>query len=140
MENGEHTENRKAIIVFDGVCNLCNWSVDFILRHDKRHIFYFADKDGETAKNLKRLASLQDNITEETILLFQGNTHYIKSRAVLKILKELGQPWSLLYVFVLIPAPLRDLFYDIVNKSRFTLFGRGHICRIMSKELGSRFL
>ncbi|MSU74716.1 DUF393 domain-containing protein [Candidatus Kaiserbacteria bacterium] len=115
-------------VIFDGTCNLCNRAVTFIVARDTENKFLLIDKDDVLAQELKTHAGLPLNTTEETILLFKDGRYYTKSRAVLEILKSLGWPWSLLYVGVIIPAPIRDVLYDAINKSRFFLFGRKHIC------------
>ena len=129
-----------CVIVFDDTCNLCNNAVNFVLAHDKKKLFYFADRDGRVAANLKAAASLPNNISKKTILLFTTTTYYTKSRAVLEIMKGLGFPYSVFYPLVIIPFPIRDLLYDMISKKRYLLFGRSNICRVMTDDIRPRFL
>ena len=128
------------IIVFDDTCNLCNDAVNFVLAHDKKNLFYFADRDGTTAVSLKAAAGLPDDISEKTILLFEDKAYYTKSRAVLEITKELGFPYSLFYPMIIIPFPIRDLLYDMLSRKRYLLFGRSNTCRVMTDNIRPRFL
>ncbi len=115
-------------VIFDGTCNLCNRAIAFIVARDKVKRFLLINKDDALAQELKVRAGLPLNTTEETIILFKDGRYYTKSRAVLEILKGIGWPWSLLYVGIIVPAPVRDALYGAINKSRFFLFGRKHIC------------
>ncbi len=129
-----------SIIVFDDTCNLCNGAINFVLDHDKKKIFYFADRDGLAAKKLKIAAQLPNYISEQTIVLFADTTHYVKSRAVLEIMKGLGFPYSLAYPAIIIPLPIRDFFYDMISKKRYFMFGKSNTCRVMTDDIRPRFL
>lgn len=129
-----------AIIVFDDTCNLCNKAVNFILDHDTKNFFYFADKDGTAAIKLRAAADLAQDTSEKTILLFKDNAYYSQSRAVLEIMRGLGFPYSLFYLMIIIPFPLRDLFYGIIRKNRYAVFGQSNTCRVMTDDIHSRFL
>ncbi|MDP3779519.1 MAG: DCC1-like thiol-disulfide oxidoreductase family protein [bacterium] len=129
-----------SIIVFDDTCNLCNGAINFVLDHDKKKLFYFADRDGLAARKLKMAARLPNYISEQTIVLFTDTTHYVKSRAVLEIMKGLGFPYSLAYPAIIIPTSIRDSFYDIISKKRYLLFGKSNTCRVMTDEIRPRFL
>jgi len=127
------------IIYFDGVCNLCNWMVTFVIKHDKRSTFSFSQLQSDFAKKLKFHVNVQ-NMTYDTLIYQQGENYYIKSEAVLRILKEIGGVWKLFYVLKIIPKPLRDWMYDKIARSRYRLFGKMDSCMIPSKEIQARFL
>ncbi len=129
----------QPVIVFDGVCNLCNGFVDFIVRRDPDGIFQFASNQSEAGEEILSQAGLTD-FEADTIVLVQGGTAYVRSTAVLRIAGQLGLPWKLLRVFVLVPAPVRDFVYRLVAKNRYRMFGKRDTCRIPTPEERSRFL
>lgn len=125
------------IILFDGVCNLCNSSVQFVIRNDKRGIFRFSPLQSAFGQ-----AHLNPNSKEKllsVILLVNGKT-YERSRAALEIAKRLGGLWPLTYVFIIVPPFIRDFLYDWVSKNRYRWFGRTEECMIPTPELKSRFI
>ncbi len=128
------------IVVFDDTCNLCNKTINFVLDHDKKHIFYFADRDGSAAIALKTAAGLPKDISEKTILVFNDAVFYSQSRAILEIMRHLGFPYSLLYLMIIIPFPVRDFLYRVISKNRYFFFGQSRTCRIMTDDIRSRFL
>jgi len=127
----------KQIIFFDGVCNLCNSFVDFVLRHDKERIFQVASLQGETAKT-KLPAELRDSVS--SVVLYSQGELLVKSDAALSVLTQLGGAWSLLKVFWVVPRSLRDIMYDLVARYRYVLFGRKESCRLPTKEERAVFL
>lgn len=130
---------KNAIILFDGVCNLCNSSVNFIIDHDKKGVYQFTSLQSETGKNLlKRVGFPPDKI--DSIVLIEGESVYVKSTAVLQIASRLDGCWKLLRIFKVIPRPLRDRLYDYVAQNRYRWFGKQATCRIPTPELKTRFL
>jgi predicted DCC family thiol-disulfide oxidoreductase YuxK len=129
----------KSIILFDGVCNLCNSSINFIINHDKKEQFLFASLQSDAAKDLMLHYGIK-NYNLSTIILLDGANFYDKSTAILKISKHLNFGLKLCYVFIIIPKKLRDIFYDIIAKRRYKWFGKRKICRIPDLELKNRFL
>lgn len=127
------------IILFDGLCNLCSRTVRFIIRHDKLEIFKFASLQSESGKALLKSHNLQSNKID-TIVFIRGNGYYLKSTAVLYILKDLGGAWRLLYGFIVIPKVIRDFFYDMIAKSRYKLFGKRDSCIMPDERIRDRFL
>jgi predicted DCC family thiol-disulfide oxidoreductase YuxK len=126
------------IVFFDGVCGLCNRSVDFILKHDSRGLFHFAPLQGETAT---RLLTADDREHLSTLVLQLDGREYKRSSAVARILWRLGGIWSVLGALLwLIPKPLRDLGYRIVAGSRYKLFGKKESCRLPRPEEIGRLL
>jgi len=128
-----------SIILFDGVCNLCNRSVDVVIRHDRKRVFRFASLQSPVAQiRLQRLGYARN--PTESIVLIEGDRHSTESTAVLRIATRLPWPWPLLAVFWLIPRPLRDWGYRLVAKNRFRWFGQRSQCRIPTAEEQSLFL
>ncbi|MCZ8069261.1 MAG: thiol-disulfide oxidoreductase DCC family protein [Bacteroidota bacterium] len=129
----------KPIIFFDGVCNLCNQSVLFVIRRDKKAKFNFAPlQSGYAQHHLNILDSTAKELN--SIVLLKNGRVYKRSRAVLEIALGLAAPWPLLFAFVVIPAPLRDLVYDWVARHRYKWFGKKDECMIPTPQLKSRFI
>jgi len=136
--NKEDIEQEK-IILFDGVCNLCNGSVIFVLRWERKPIYHFASIQSETGKELLEWCGLPQNYTQAVILLDQG-TIYFGSTAALRIGRTLNFPWSLLSsAGLVIPKPIRDWVYNQIASHRYQWFGKRDVCMIPTKELRSRF-
>lgn len=127
------------VILFDGVCNLCNGSVLFIIKRDPRSQFYFAALQSDFGN--KQLKNFGLPATElNSVLLIKGGTLYQKSNAALEIAKHLNGLWSVLYIFKIIPPFLRDGIYTWVARNRYRWFGKKDACMIPTPELKSRFL
>lgn len=127
------------IILFDGVCNLCNSSVNFIIDRDKKNIFKFAALQSEAGQKILDKSGMNKN-DFDSVVLVDENKFYSKSSAALKIVKEFPFLWKALYIFIIIPAPLRNFFYDLVAKNRYNWFGKKDSCRMPSPELKNKFL
>jgi predicted DCC family thiol-disulfide oxidoreductase YuxK len=128
-----------SLVIFDGVCVLCNRSVDFIIRHDRRKIFRFAQIQSEAGAAI--LGSLDgDNATTASVYLIEEDITYTKSTAVLRILRSLGGVWRALYIFVLIPRFVRDGIYDFIAKHRYRWFGHTESCCVPTSEIANRFI
>jgi predicted DCC family thiol-disulfide oxidoreductase YuxK len=132
-------DSKNLVLLFDGVCNLCNASVQFIIRRDKKAFFKFAPLQSEFGRKICERNQLNQNEIETVILLAEGKV-YTKSAAGLQIVKKLGGLWPLLYVFIIIPAFLRDPVYDFIARSRYKWFGKRDSCMIPDPELRSRFI
>ena len=130
-----NTETQPYIVLFDGLCNLCNGSVQFIIRHDKKNKFVFASLQSEVAKKL--LNEIQFPSSLETIVLIKGHKHFEKSDAVLEIAKNLSGLWPMIYGFKIIPRFLRDVLYNWIAKNRYTWFGKRESCLAPSPELST---
>ena len=131
--------NDKNILLFDGVCNLCNGFVRFILARDTKAKFRFAALQSAIGQQL--LSEQHLSTTDmNTVVLIQNNKPYLKSKAALMVLKELGGVWKLCTLFLLLPRPIRDYLYDIVAKNRYRWFGKMDACVVPSKEKKGRFL
>jgi predicted DCC family thiol-disulfide oxidoreductase YuxK len=131
--------NESCIILFDGVCNLCNSGVQFLLRRDAGKKFKFASLQSETGQELLNKAGLTADIPDSFVLI-RGEDYFLKSTAGLHVLKELGGAWKLLFIFIILPRPVRDFVYDAIAKSRYKLFGKSDTCMIPTPDMSSRFL
>jgi len=127
------------IILFDGVCNLCNSTVRFIIRHDKKGIFRFAPMQKEPAITLMRASGLRMK-NMDSIVYIRANKTYQKSKAVLYILRDLKGLWQLAFACIIMPAFIADFFYDIIAKNRYKVFGKRESCMIPDNEILERFL
>lgn len=132
-------EIKKEVILFDGVCNLCNSSVDFIIRRDPKHYFKFASLQSEIGQQLLKRADI-DTSQIDSLILVTRDAYFIKSTAALKIALKLRFPWSLSYALIIIPAFLRNIGYDFIAKNRYRFFGKKETCRIPTPEERARFL
>ena len=131
--------SHNAIVLFDGVCNLCNSLVLFIIKRDKDAKFKFASLQSNTAQSLLRKHNLPIVVVDSFVLI-KDDTFSEKSSAGLYLLKEIGGLWKLLYIFILIPRPLRDFVYDKIANSRYKVFGKRDECMVPTDELKDRFL
>ena len=137
---GSITEiNSKKIIFFDGYCNLCKSQVNNILSIDKKQIFHYSPLSSKFAiKSLKGKID-KKNIGKSIVFLNNGRV-YVKSKAVLMILSEIGGIYNLFSFFKIFPSFILDFFYNIIAKNRYTWFGKSENCFIPSKEITSRFI
>ena len=129
----------KSIILFDGVCNLCNSAVNFIIKHDQKKHFLFASLQSDVAKEI--LLQFHSEKTDlSSIILIENNISYDKSKAVLLIFKQLNGGYKLIYYLIIIPKFIRDFVYKFIANNRYKWFGRQKSCNIPSLELKKRFL
>jgi predicted DCC family thiol-disulfide oxidoreductase YuxK len=129
----------KKIILFDGVCNLCNATVQFILRRDKKKQFLFGSLQGNAGQELLKKFQLPTDQFHSFILI-EGEKVYSHSAAVLRVMKWLGGGWSLFYGFVIIPRFIRDPVYNLLSRNRYRLFGKRESCWMPDAGLKERFL
>ncbi|HRO45929.1 thiol-disulfide oxidoreductase DCC family protein [Agriterribacter sp.] len=127
------------VILFDGVCNLCNSSVQFIIRKDKKNHFNFTSLQGQTGQFLLQKFNLPP-AHYDSFVLAEGDQVYSQSTAALRVLKKLGLPWSLAYGCIIIPRFIRDAVYRLIAKNRYKWFGKKECCMIPSAELSAKFL
>lgn len=127
------------VILFDGVCNFCNYWVNFTIKKDKKKILRFAPLQGETAKRL--IADYKINHTTLSSVIFIDNGKaYTQSSAALRICKHLDNGWKLFYGLIIIPKFIRDPIYNIIARNRYKWFGKKDTCMIPTPELKERFL
>ncbi|MCR9181607.1 MAG: thiol-disulfide oxidoreductase DCC family protein [Flavobacteriaceae bacterium] len=131
--------SNKKTILFDGVCNLCNGSVVFIIKRDKKDVFRFAAIQSEEGRQLIQNYNI-DTSKIDSILLLDGETYYTKSTAALKIARHLKGGYPLLYGFMILPRFLRNWVYDIIARNRYKWFGKKESCMIPTPELKAKFL
>ena len=129
----------KPILLFDGVCNLCNGSVQFVVDHDPDAVFRFAPLQSETAQELLADAGFED-YDFDTFVLVDGDDYYTKSEAALRVASALEFPWSVASVVRAIPHPVRDAVYDAVASHRYAIFGRKAQCMVPTPEVRERFV
>lgn len=128
------------ILLFDGVCQFCDQSVQFLIRHDQKGIIKFAALQSNTGQKLLREHDLSTTDLNSLIFIHQ-HRYFTKSTAVVEICSLLGTKWKVLSIILrLIPRPIRDSIYDIVAKNRYKWFGKKDQCIIPSKEIRDRFL
>ncbi|MFP5109903.1 thiol-disulfide oxidoreductase DCC family protein [Neobacillus sp. C211] len=126
------------IILFDGVCNLCNNSVKFIIKRDTSGYFKFASLQGETGQKLLKKHSL--NYDLNSFVLIEKEKVYIKSSAALRVCSKLGGAWRIFSIFRFLPPLFRDFLYDIVAKNRYKWFGKEESCILPLPKWKQRFL
>lgn len=128
-----------SIILFDGVCNLCNGSVQFVIRRDPKGVFRFAALQSSEGQELMRQHGL-DTSALYSIIVVSGGKVWQRSRAALEIVRRLSGLWPLLYGFIIVPPFIRDWFYDRIAANRYKWFGKQDECMIPTPELRARFL
>jgi predicted DCC family thiol-disulfide oxidoreductase YuxK len=134
-----HNSSSHPIILFDGVCNLCNGFVQFVIKRDHRNVFRFGPLQSESARQiLMPLGSEHRELT--SIVLLDDEDIATESDAVLKIARKLHGLWSLLYAFIIVPRIVRDTLYRIVSRHRYRIFGKMDSCMIPTPELLDRFI
>jgi predicted DCC family thiol-disulfide oxidoreductase YuxK len=127
------------VVLFDGVCNLCNGSVRFVIERDPHKHFQFAPLQSETATTL--IGGAADPLAmPDSIVLVDDGRLYVRSTAALRIARRLRFPWPLLWVFMVVPRPLRDWVYDVIARHRYGWFGKRDTCMVPTKEIRDRFL
>lgn len=128
-----------SVILFDGVCNLCNGAVQFVIKRDAKNHFVFASLQSEEAKKI-----LADhNFSTETMssfFLVEGGKVYDRSTAALRVLLKLNWLWSFAYILIVVPKFIRDAVYNFIAKNRYRWFGRKDECMIPTVELRAKFL
>ena len=140
-----------AVVLFDGVCNFCDASVNFIIEHDKAGYFKFAPLQSDEGKRLATEYGFEsaavpkgdgasDLIPIDSVILVEDRRGYTHSTAALKILRRLGAPWSWAYAFVIVPRAIRDWAYRLFARYRYRIFGRKDQCMLPSPEVRARFL
>ncbi|BAJ03000.1 thiol-disulfide oxidoreductase DCC family protein [Shewanella violacea] len=129
----------RNIIIFDGVCNLCNGAVNFIIKRDHKQIFCFTPMQSEAAKDLMSQYSLVNDYGDTFFFIKQGQC-YTRTDAALEICKNLSGLWPLLRILSLLPRSFRDYCYNWLGSRRYSLFGKRDICMVPTQDLRSRFI
>ena len=128
----------QPIVLFDGDCHFCDWSVQLIIKHDRKGIYHFASLQSELAKKLMEELGIDSQIN--SLVLIENDRVFIKSAAVLYICKELSSIRMFYYILKVIPKSTADLCYDIFAKNRYRWFGKKNKCRIYPEHIRKRFL
>ena len=139
-----------AVVLFDGVCNFCDSSVNFIIDHDREGYFKFAPLQSDEGRRLANEFGFSSAVGEtepasdlipiDSVILVEDGKAYTHSTAALKIIRRLGAPWSLLYAFIAVPTGVRDYFYKLFARYRYRIFGKKDQCMLPSPEVRARFL
>lgn len=127
------------LVLFDGVCNLCNDSVKFLIKRDKKKKFRYASLQSNIGQKVLWEIDLDPKKTDSIVFLAEGAT-FTKSTAALRIAKSLGGIWSILEVLLLIPAPIRNLVYDVIAKNRYKCYGKKEECMVPKPEWKELFV
>ncbi len=130
----------KQLILFDGVCNLCNTSVLYVIKRDKKDRFMFAPLQSHIGQQLINEYDIDTSKTDSILLYHPEKGMFYKSTAALKIASHLGLPTNLLSLFLIFPAFIRNWFYDYIAKNRYKWYGKKEACMIPTPELKSKFL
>lgn len=130
----------RPILLFDGVCNLCNGVTQFVIRRDPPPAkFRFAALQSQAGRRLQREHGLEEGALD-TFVLIEDGVAYVRSTAALRVARRMGAPWSLAYAFIVVPRPLRDALYRWISRNRYRWFGVRDACMVPTPELRSRFL
>ena len=129
----------QPVILFDGVCNFCNYWVNFAIKRDKKKKLRFAPLQGEAAKKLLTHFGLNTTSLSSVILIDNGKA-YTQSSAAFRICKNLDGGWKLVYGLMVIPKFIRDFFYNIIARNRYRWFGKRDECMVPTPEMKERFL
>ena len=130
----------KKIILFDGVCNLCDTSVQYIIKHDKKDVFRFVSLQSELGEKIINHIGVDRSKTDSIVLYEPRIAYYTKAEAALIIAKELGGWISLLTIFNVLPKFIQNFGYDFIAKNRYKWYGKKESCMMPSQEISSRFL
>ena len=128
----------RRLILFDGECNFCDASVQFIIKRDPKALFKFTSLQSDSGIDMLRKFGVSEKT--DSIVLIEGDHYYTESTAALKIARNLTGLWKLCYIFIVVPKPLRDIVYRFVAKSRYKWFGKKDACMLPSAEQRKRFL
>lgn len=128
-----------AIVLFDGVCNFCNASVNFVIERDRAGYFKFAPLQSAIGEEMIERHGI-DTTETDSVILVEDNIAYTHSTGALRIARRLDGIWSWFYLFIVIPRPIRDVFYRLFARYRYRLFGRQDACMMPTSEIRARFL
>ena len=132
-------QQEHPILLFDGVCNLCDSFVQFIIRHDPQAVFRFTPLQSETGQYFLKEAGFPTEELSTVVLVYQGK-YYTHSDVPLQVVRYLPGWWSLLYGLSIIPKSIRDAIYNWVARNRYRWFGKQESCMMPTPEIKSRFL
>ena len=129
----------KSVILFDGVCNFCNASINFVIDHDPDKKFQFASLQSDFGQTILREHSR--NLSDfDSVILLQNGQLLIKSEAAFAIAKQLSGAWAGLAIFRILPTVITDFFYELIAKNRYKIFGKTESCRMPTPDIKERFI
>ncbi|GAB1858483.1 DUF393 domain-containing protein [Flavobacteriaceae bacterium MHTCC 0001] len=132
--------NDKQLILFDGVCNLCNTSIQYVIKKDKHNRFIFAALQSKVGESVIKQFGI-DTTAVDSILLYKSEKDiYSKSTAALMVASQLGLPTNILGIFLIVPKFIRDWVYDFIAKNRYKWYGKKESCMVPTPELRGKFL
>lgn len=134
------TAQNKKIILFDGVCNLCNSAVQFIIERDKKDVFRFVALQSDLGKEICSYIGIDPKITDSIILYEPGIAYYYKSQAAFKIASQLGGFYGFMAIFNIFPKRINNSIYDYIAENRYSWYGKKEHCMIPSPELKAKFI
>lgn len=132
-------EEAGAVVLIDGVCHLCQGLVKFIIKRDPKAAFRFATLQGAAGRRMVSSAGMDPDRLDTVVLVEQGAV-YTESAAALRIARKLRFPWPVLYIFIVVPRPLRDTVYRYVARNRYRWFGRDEVCLLPTPDLRRRLV
>jgi len=131
--------DKNKIILFDGYCHMCSGTVIFILKRDRLQKFKFASLQSNAGQELLKKYNLPANDFDSFVYICDEK-YYLRSTAALRVFKELGGLWSLLFIFIVVPAFLRDFVYRLIAKTRYKIFGKRTSCLMPNEQMKNRFI
>ncbi len=137
-KNGEVVKTLNSIVLFDGECNFCSASVQFIIKRDFNKRFYFASLQSDIGRKLLKEHNAPEHL--DSFVLIDSGGIFLQSTAALRVCKHLKGVYKLLYSFIIIPKPIRNLVYQLIAKNRYKWFGKVDSCMIPTPEVKERFL
>ncbi|WP_230499889.1 thiol-disulfide oxidoreductase DCC family protein [Sutcliffiella rhizosphaerae] len=135
----EQSAEKHPILLFDGVCNLCNTAVSFIIKRDPNAVFKFTSLQSDEGQKLLQKHGLSTE-SFDSFYYVHGDEMYSKSTAALKVVRKLDAPWKFLYPLIFLPKPIRDIIYSFIAKNRYKWFGKKDQCMLPSPDIKKRFL
>jgi predicted DCC family thiol-disulfide oxidoreductase YuxK len=132
-------EQNQPIVFFDGVCNLCNGFVQFVLKNESNEVFKFSNLQSDFAIDFLKNNNF-NTYHIDSVVVYKNNLFYIQSEAAFKIIEELKWPYKSILIFNLLPKIVNNFFYTIIAKTRYSIFGKTNTCWVMKPEYKQRFL
>ena len=136
----QHLPQHKKIILFDGLCNLCDGTVQFIIKRDTKDVFRFVSLQSDLGRELLQKLPIEFQLTDSVILYESEKVFFYKSQAVFEIVKSIGGIYYCLLIFKLLPNTITNAVYDFIAKNRYRWWGKKESCLVPSKDLQSKFL
>lgn len=136
----QNLSQHKKIILFDGLCNLCDGTVQFIIKRDTKDVFRFVSLQSDLGRELLQKLPIEFQLTDSVILYESEKVFFYKSQAVFEIVKSIGGIYYCLLIFKLLPNAITNSVYDFIAKNRYRWWGKKESCLVPSKDLQSKFL